>query len=234
MRAVSDSERKVEDLLREASDLGIPWQRIVADEIRAERALRLSLADVTDDWPLWPALWILPLSLLHSWRVRDRIHQISWKASRDRCENSARQLRALHAHLLGRANGRASEATLLARHLWFGYQRVLALARISRAAEKTRGDFETRIASLQMKTGCSNADAGWAVCRAGSAGRGHRLDDAMRRAREEGFELPLDRSEVEAFRRLRAFVASSAHLARLENNGRGGKETRVSAPGRGS
>jgi hypothetical protein len=229
VRTVTDSARHAGDLLREASDLGIPWQRILADEICAEKALRLSLADVTEDWPLWPALWILPLSLLQSWRVRDRIHRLSWKASRNRCEDSARQLRALHAHFLGRANGRASEATLFARHLWFGYQRVLALARISRAAEKTRGDLETRIASLRTGSGCSSSDARWAVCRAGAAGRGHRLDDAMRRAREEGFELPLDCSEVEAFRRLRAFVASSPHLARLANL-REKRRTRGSVP----
>jgi hypothetical protein len=214
-------------------DLGIPWQRIVADEIRAEKALRLSLADVTDDWPLWAALWILPLSLLHSWRVRDRIHRLAWRASRESCPDSARQLRALHAHFLGRPNGRASEATLLALHLWFGYQRVLALARIGRAAEKTRGDFDARVASLRTRTGCSNADARWALCRASSVGRGHRLDDAMRRVRNEGFELPQDRSEVEAFRRLRAFVASSPHLARLANRTKNGR-TRVSAPGSGS
>jgi hypothetical protein len=212
-----------EDLIREASALGIPWERILADEIRAEKTLRLSLADVAGDWPLWPALWILPLSHLHSWRVRDRIHLLAWRASRDRCDVSARQLRALHAHLLGRANGRASEATLLARHLWFGYQRVLVLARISRAAEKICGDPDRRVESLRGKTGCSTADASWALSRAGSAHRGHRLDDAMRRARDEGFELPQGSSEVAAFRRLRDFVTSSSHLARLANR-RGDEE----------
>jgi hypothetical protein len=211
-------DRSAECLLRQASALGIPWKRILADEIRAERTLRLSLADITEDWPLWPALWILPLSLLHSWRVRDRIHLLAWNASRNRCDVSARQLRALHAHLLGRANGRASEATLLARHLWFGYQRVLALARISRAAEKTSGDLARRVESLRAKTGCSMADAGWALTRADSSKRGHRLDDAMRRTRDEGFELPVGSSEVAAFRRLRDFVASSPHLARLANH----------------
>ena len=48
----------------------------------------------------------------------------------------------------------------------------------------------------------------------------------MRRARDEGFELPLDRNEVAAFRRLRAFVRSSAHIARLANRRRGkGRKT---------
>jgi hypothetical protein len=216
-------DRAAECLLRQASALGIPWKRILADEIRAERMLRLSLADVAEDWPLWPALWILPLSLLHSWRVRDRIHLLAWKASRNRCDVSARQLRAFHAHLLGKANGRASEATLLARHLWFGNQRVLALARISRVAEKTSGDLARRAEVLRGKTGCSAADASWALTRADSARRGHRLDDAMRRTRDEGFELPQGASEVAAFRRLRDFVTSSPHLARLANRREDGR-----------
>ncbi|HEX9687796.1 MAG TPA: hypothetical protein VGB47_01840 [Thermoanaerobaculia bacterium] len=206
-----------EGLLDQAAALEIPWDRILEDEIRAERALRLSLADVNEDWPIWPAFWILPLSLFDSWRVRDRIQVLAWKASRERCGASARQLRALHAHLLGRENCRATDATLMAKHLWFGYQRVLALARTSRAAEKLRGDLRERIDALRESTGCSIADARWALERAESARRGHRLDDAMRRVRDEGFELPEDPEEIRAFRRLRSFVRSSPHLARLQN-----------------
>lgn len=117
------------DLLREASDLGIPWRRILSEEIRAERRLRLCIADVGGGWPLWPALSILPVSLLDSWRVRDRIRVLAWKANHEGCEDSIRQLRALHAHFRGRRNGRGSDATLMAKHLWFGYQRVLSLMR---------------------------------------------------------------------------------------------------------
>jgi hypothetical protein len=221
-----------EDLLDQATALGIPWDRILADEIRAERTLRLSLADVNEDWPIWPAFWILPLSLFDSWRVRDRIRVLAWKAGREGCGASARQLRALHAHLLGRENGRGSDAAIVAKHLWFGYQRVLALARTSRAAEKLRGEFPERIESLRERTGCSIADARWALERAESARRGHRLDDAMRRVRDEGFELPEDAEEFRAFRRLRSFVRSSPHLARLNNDGRGQDSGRRSGAGR--
>ena len=217
-----------QDLLRQASALGIPWERILSEEIRAERMLQLSLADVAEDWPLWAAFWILPVSLLHSWRVRDRIHQLAWKSSRDGCESAASQLRALHAHLLGKESGRASDATLMAKHLWFGYQRVKALLRISRAAEKVHEDLPDPIACLCKTTGCSAADSRWALDRARSNGRGHRLDDAMRRARDEGFELPQDRNEVRAFRRLRMFVRSS----RLPWNGK--TEIELSDPGSGS
>jgi hypothetical protein len=205
-----------DDLLRDATALGIPWQRILAEEIRSERALRSCLSDVDDGWPLWPAFWILPLTLLNSWRVRERIQTMAWKASHEGCEGSARQLRALAAHLLGRRTGRGSDAVLMARHLWFGYQRVLTLSRVCRAAEKAREAGEAAIEALRARTGCSRSDARWALERANSPARGHRLDDAMRRVRDEGFELPEDGSEVRAFRMLQRFVRSAPHLRRME------------------
>jgi hypothetical protein len=230
MRAVSTDAGKIaaEDLLRQASALGIPWERILSEEIRAERTLQLSLSDVNEDWPLWPAFWILPLSLLDSWRVRDRIHRLAWRASRDGCDTAASQLRALHAHLLGKGNGRGSDGSLMAKHLWFGYQRVRVLLRISRAAEKVCRDRPDPVECLSEETGCSAADARWALDRARSSWRGHCLDDAMHRARDEGFELPADRNEVRAFRRLRRFISSS----RQPWNGKA--ELELSAPGSGS
>jgi hypothetical protein len=67
VRPVTKTEKiAAEDLLDQAAALGIPWDRILEDEIRAERALRLCLADVNEDWPIWPAFWILPLSLFDS------------------------------------------------------------------------------------------------------------------------------------------------------------------------
>ena len=218
MRPVSRnlSDLAARDLVGQADSLGIPWKRILSEEIRAERMLRLCISDVCADWPLWAAFWILPGSLLHCWRVRSRIDALSWTANRDHCETSVRQLRALHAHFLGRRDSRGTDATLMAKHLWFGYQRVLGLARISRLAEKIDGDPATQLDCLRKQSGCSVEEASWAVERAGSAARGHRLDDAMRRARDEGFELPEDENEVRAFRRLRSFVRSSPHLARLQ------------------
>jgi hypothetical protein len=47
------------------------------------------------------------------------------------------------------------------------------------------------------------------------------LNACQGRARDEGFELLQDASEIGAFRRLRSFVASSPHLARLQNEARG-------------
>jgi hypothetical protein len=212
VRAVTNPDKRdAQRLIEQASALQIPWARILEDEIRAERALRLCLADVDDEWPLWPTFWILPFSLLNSWRVRQRIQGMAWKATHERCEASARQLRDLAAHLLGRRNGWSSEATILARHLWFGYQRVLTLSRVCRVAERMRVTGGDAIELIRTKADCSTVDARWALERARSPMRGHRLDDVMRRVRSEGFELPEDRSEVCAFRRLRSFVRSSPH-----------------------
>lgn len=206
------------DLVREADELGIPWERILSDEIRAERRLRECIADVGDGWPLWPALSILPASFLDSWRVRERVRVLAWKASREECKEAVRQLRALHAHLRGRRNGRGSDATLFAKHLWFGYQRVLSLMRVGRAAERACGSPDERIEAVRKRTGCSVRDARWALERAMGPRRGHLLDDSMQRARDEGFELPSEGNEVRGFRRLRSFVRSSPHLARLRTN----------------
>lgn len=205
-----------QNLLQEATALGIPWERILGQEIRAERMLRLCISDVCADWPLWAAFWVLPVSLLNSWRVRDRIHVLAWEASRQGCERAARQLRALHAHFAGRQNGRRSDAAILAKHLWFGYQRVVALTRIGRLAARLRGDPYDRMESVRKMTGCTLQDARWAVERLTSPTRGHSVDDAMRRTRDEGFELPEDENEVRAFRRLRSLVRSSRHFARLQ------------------
>jgi hypothetical protein len=71
---------------------------------------------------------------------------------------------------------------------------------------------------VRKRTGCSVRDAQWALERAIGRSRGHLLDDSMQRARDEGFELPSEGNEVRGFRRLRSFVRSSPHLARLRTN----------------
>ena len=192
-----------EPLLAQASALGIPWERILAEEIRAERSLREYLAE-SEECPLRSAYWILPRSLLQSFRVRDRIAGLSWDASMKSGQEAARQLRSLQEHLSGKSNGHHrnvnGNGAAMARHLWFGYHRVLALQRICRAARKSHGDCQERIASIREKTGCAPDDAEWAIRREVSPGSGQVLDDAMRQAREEGFELPTAESEVRAFR----------------------------------
>jgi hypothetical protein len=200
-----------DELLARARALGIPWERLLRNEIDAESTIRAFFVEVDGAWPLWAALAALPFCPLQSWRVRDRLEALSTEARSVGCPSAARQLRAVFRHLCGKASGSAS-APALARHLWFAYQRVLVLQHIGRIAHRSRGSLDERIACVSEKAGCCRADAEWAVRREGRAGKSHLLDDAMRKAREEGFEIPHQSTEAHAFRRLRSVARSSPHL----------------------
>lgn len=199
-------------ILAEAELLGIPWQIILSNEILAEKALRDSLEKLDGEWPLSCLFSLLPYSLLQSWRARERIHALSWEARSERSRAAANRLRSVFLHLAGKRSPGAPFDFLLANHLGFAYERVLQLQRICRAAERSRGSREERIEAVEARTHCSESDAKWAVDRAGARGRSHRLDDAMRRAREEGFELPVASSELIAFTRLKRFVQRRPYL----------------------
>lgn len=192
-------------ILEEAETLGIPWQAILSNEILAEKTLRGSLEKLDGDWPLACLFSLLPHSLLQSWRARERIHALSWEARVERSRVAANRLRSVFLHLAGKRSPGAPFDFLLANHLGFAYERVLQLQRISKTAEKGKGTRAERIEAVEGRTHCSSSDAAWAVDRADSR-RSHRLDDAMRRAREEGFELPVANSELIAFTRLKRFV----------------------------
>jgi len=200
-------------LLDQARTLGIPWERLLRSEIAAETTMRAFFVELDGDWPLWAALAALPFSPMRSWRVRDRLEALSSEARSVGCPAAARQLRAVFRHLCGKSNGSAS-APALARHLWFAYQRVLVLQRLGRAAHRSRGSLEERVGHVIDRTSCSRADAEWAVRREERADRSHLLDDAMKKARQEGFEIPHLTSEARAFRRLRSVARSSPHLVR--------------------
>ena len=194
------------DVLAEAEALGIPWQIILAKEIAAEKALRDSVENLEGDWPLSCLFSLLPYSLLQSWRARERIHTLSWEARSERSRAAANRLRSVFLHLAGKRCPGEPFDFLLANHLGFAYERILQLQRICRAAERSKGSRAERIAEVVRRHHCSESDAGWAVDRTASRRRSHRLDDAMRRAREEGFELPVAQSELIAFTRLKRFV----------------------------
>ena len=195
-----------QDILAEAESLGIPWREVLSNEILAEKTLRDSVEKLDGDWPLSCLFSLLPNSLLQSWRARERIHDLSWEARAERSRAAANRLRSVFLHLAGKRSPGAPFDFLLANHLGFAYERVLQLQRISKAAEKSKGTPAERIEAVMCRTHCSGSDAAWAVARADSRRRDHRLDDAMRRAREEGFELPVARSELIAFARLKRFV----------------------------
>lgn len=203
-------------LLLEAAELGVPWREILEAEIRAERILHPFLAGSQGGPPLDRMLALLPSTALESWRIREAIERLSWQArtgSENGCEARG-ELRAFAAYLAGRCP-RMPPAAIRAHHFLLAYRRVQELLRICRRAARSRGTEEERVAAVDAKTRCGEPDARWAVRREAEH-RSHRLDDAVRRARAEGFEIPRGRDEPEAFLRIRAFLE---RRAMLEKNG---------------
>ena len=171
-------------IVRRAEELGIPWQRLLLDEIEAEVTLRRRAGDAGAEMPLATALTLLPFSFLRSWRVRDLIQALSCEARSAAFQTAVRDLRMVSRHLIGRpGGGRAS----FSGRLWLAYQRVLLLQRACRAASKSRGTSAERLAFVCARTRCCFDDAAWALGHEDAPRPGHRLDAAMRKARRGGF-----------------------------------------------
>ena len=198
------------DVCAVAEALGIPWRRILESEIGSERSLRRLLGGVAADEPLWRILCALPSSALDSWRVRERVNALACEAGTGRAPSASRELREVFDHLRGKRKGRRTSADLMARHFWFAYQRVQELVRAAGAAEKARGDRAWRLRRTAEVSGCSAPDALWALDRAESPGRGHRLDDALARVRCEGFEIPRAGTPLQSFVLLRRLARKNA------------------------
>lgn len=194
-------------IVEEAEALGIPWREILAREILAESTLQRFLGCEIQDLPLWRVISILPSTLFHSWRARELVDRLCWKASAEGSDAARREVAALFECLTGRRARRTRQQLMLARHHWFAYNRVLELQAVALAAERCGAPPEARIATLCECTGAARRDAEWAIARLTSKARSHTLDDAMGRARGEGFEIPLASSELKAFSLLRRFVS---------------------------
>jgi len=199
------------EVVRRAEALGIPWERILGEEIRAEQALRRYVDDLDADWPLTAPMTVLSFSFLQSWRVRDRIQALASEARSALSRAAVRELRAVFQRLSGRA---LRDRAAFSEHLWFAYQRVLLLHRVSLAASRSRGTTAEKVAFVCSRTRCSFDDAAWAVCQEGSRRQGHRLDAAIRKVRDEGFQIPRAESEARAFARLRSIIRASGRLTR--------------------
>jgi hypothetical protein len=194
-------------LIDEAEILGIPWQEILSREILAESTLQRFLGTRPRDLPLWRVVSILPSTFLHSWRSRDLMDRLFWEACAEGSRAARRQVVELLECLIGKRARRVREGTVRARHYWFAYNRVLELHAIALAGERYSGPPETRVAVLCEAMGAPRRDVEWAFERLTSPDRPPALDDAMARAREEGFEIPLATTEIIAFARLRRFVS---------------------------
>lgn len=198
------------DIRAVAEALGIPWRRILESEIESERALRQILGAAASEEPLWRILCSLPASALDSWRVRERVNAMACEARTGHAPSAARELKAVFDHLRGRGRTRRSSADPMARHFWFAYQRVQELVSAAGAAEKSRGDRVTRLRRIVETSGCAAADAEWALARCESPSRGHRIDDAVARARTEGFEIPRAGTAFRSFVLLRKLARKGA------------------------
>lgn len=200
-----------EQILGCAESLGIPWRRLLVEEIESEQKLRRYLSDVEADRPLRSFLKLLPFGFLRSWRVRDRIERISSAARGSAAGDARRQLRIVLAELTGKS---VSERIAFAEHLWFGYQRILLLQRVRRAAAKSRGTSAERMALICSRAHCSYDDAAWALLEEQSAKYGDRFDAAVRKVREEGFRIPRAETEARSLAELRRLVRTSPYLRR--------------------
>jgi hypothetical protein len=193
-------EPRPNDPIAVAEALGIPWQRLLEAEIQAERTLRGFVGEPEADLPLWRFLSALPTTALDSFRVRERLAGLLREARLTRSGTALRSARQAIDEMCGkREAGDVSESQALALHLSLAHERIRELARVARAAERIRGERHERLARLTARTGCTVADAAWALERAATAGRTHAIDDAVRKARAEGFEIPQADSEFHAF-----------------------------------
>ena len=199
------------EILRCAETLAIPWKRILLGEIEAEQKLRRHLADIEAGCPLSPALTILSFSLLQSWRVRDQIENLACQARGASIRGAVKQLRTVFRRLCGKDD---RDQVALAQHFWFAYQRVLLLQRVCRAAAKSRGSLSERLAFVCSTTRCCFDDSAWAVCQEDAPTRRNRLEEVVRKVREEGFLIPRASTENRSFAELRRIALASPNASR--------------------
>lgn len=191
------------EILGCAETLGIPWRRILVEEIRAEQRLRGYLPDGRTGWSLESALAILSLSALRSWRVRDQIESLVCQ-SRASVRGAGRKLRSFLRRLAGETG---SDSAALARHSRLAYQRILLLQRVRRAAARSRGTAAEKLAFVCSTARCAFEDAAWALREEGSPRRGERMEAAVRKVREEGFLVPRAHTEARSLAELRRIVS---------------------------
>jgi hypothetical protein len=192
-----------EELLACAETLGIPWRRVLAQEIEAEQRLRTYLPDVGSDCPWETALEILSTGAAQSWRVRDQLETLAWEA-RASVRGAERKLRDFVRSVSG---ARRPDPTG-ARQNAAAYDRILLLQRARRAAARSRGTEAERLAFVCVMASCKFEDAAWALAllETDAPRRGRRMEAAVRKARAEGFFVPREATEARSLAQLRRMV----------------------------
>jgi hypothetical protein len=95
------------EILRNAEGLGVPWKRILIDEIQSEQRLRRHVVDIDKNCSLSTILTILAFSCLRSWRARDQMERLSQQARRLASREAIRQIGNVFFELVGRRTLRA-------------------------------------------------------------------------------------------------------------------------------
>jgi hypothetical protein len=205
-RLAPAEDSPVEAILSCAETLGIPWRRLLVQEIEAEQKLRRYAADVEGNDLLESSVAILSTSAARSWRVRDRLETLACQAL-----VSARGARARLKRFLRRLAGESGPDAVLLRQCGFAHQRILLLQRARRAAARSRGTAEERLAFVCTEARCAFEDAEWALREQTPARRGRRMEAAVRKVREEGFFVPRAATEARSLRELRRILGVSVH-----------------------
>jgi hypothetical protein len=188
-----------DELLRRADTLGIPWRRLLAQEIEAEERLRTHLPD---EFSFTEALEILSAEAARSWRVRDQLETLAWQA-RASVKGAEKRLRGfVRTMCTGASDGRTE-----GRRFDIAYRRILLLQRARRAAARSREmTTEERLAFVCTTARCRFEDAEWALREECSPRRGRRMEAAVRKVRDEGFFVPRAASEARSLASLRRIV----------------------------
>ena len=185
-----------------AEMLGIPWRRLLAQEIEAEQRLRTYLPDLPAECPLEAALEILSAEAARSWRVRDQLETLAWQA-RASVRGADKKMRAV---LLGIGGASESRAAAVGRRCGAAYGRILLLQRARRAAARRPRDHGGK-ARVRLLDGLLQLeDAAWALREGQVPRRGRRMEAAVRKVREEGFLTPRAASEARSLSQLRRIV----------------------------
>ncbi|HEY3204494.1 MAG TPA: hypothetical protein VGL03_12650 [Thermoanaerobaculia bacterium] len=195
------------EILGCAETLRIPWRRVLLGEIEAEQKLRGYLRDVEAECPFESALTILSLCALRSWRVRDQVETLAWQA-RTSVRGALKGLRDFFRRLVGQAG---PDPDALVRQCRFAYERILLLQRVRRAAARSHGTMAERLAFVCSAARCAFDDAAWALREEDSPRRGHRMEAAVRKVRDEGFLVPRAQTEARSLAELRRIVFASSH-----------------------
>lgn len=207
-----------DELLARAEALGIPWRRLLAQEIEAEERLRTYLADIDAEASFETALDILATEASRSWRVRDQLETLAWQA-RASVRGAAGRLRRFVRSLSDESGWHPAGPSSAVRRCGAAYRRILLLQRAWRAASRSRGSMAERLAFVCATARCRFEDAEWALSAVAphAPRRGRRMEAAVRKVRDEGFFVPRAATDARSLAQLRRIVfAAEGRSSRAE------------------